>query len=53
MRQELRALTPGPTPRVVLETFDAMQIINVRIPTTDGRALVMSRYSERGQRRRC
>lgn len=46
LRQRLRALAPGMTPRAALETFEAMQMIDVRIPTTDGRALVMARYME-------
>jgi hypothetical protein len=46
LRQRVRALAPGLTPRAVLETFAAMQMIDVRIPTTDGRALLMSRHTE-------
>ena len=35
--QRLQALAPGLTPRSVLEKFAAVQMIDVHIPTTDGR----------------
>jgi hypothetical protein len=34
------------TPRSVLEKFAAMQMIDVHIPTTDGRELQLTRYTE-------
>ena len=37
---------PGFTPRSVLEKFAAIQIIDVHIPTSDGRELVLTRYTE-------
>ena len=37
---------PGLTPRSVLEKFAAMQMIDVHLPTTDGRDLVLTRYTE-------
>jgi hypothetical protein len=40
------AQAPGLTPRSVLEKFAAMQMIDVHLPTTDGRELVLSRYTE-------
>src|SRR5205814_227698 len=40
------ALAPGLTPRSVLEKFAAMQMIDVHLPTTDGRELVLTRYTE-------
>jgi hypothetical protein len=46
LQQRLRALAPGLTPRAVLDAFAGMQMIDVRVPTTDGRALLMSRYTE-------
>ncbi len=39
LRQRLRALAPGLTPRAVLDAFAAMQMIDVQVPTTDGRRL--------------
>ena len=44
--RRLHALAPGLTPRSVLEKFAAIQLIDVHIPTTDGRELVLTRYSE-------
>jgi hypothetical protein len=40
------ALPPGLTPRAVLEKFAAVPMIDVHLPTTDGRELVLTRYSE-------
>ena len=40
------AQAPGLTPRSVLEKFAAMQMIDVHLPTTDGRELVLTRYTE-------
>jgi len=42
----LRDLAPGLTPRAVLEKFAAMQMIDVHLPTSDGRKVVMSRYTQ-------
>jgi hypothetical protein len=44
--QQLRALAPGLTPRSVLEKFAAVQMIDVYIPTTDGRELSFTRYTQ-------
>lgn len=41
-----RNLAPGLTPRSVLEKFAAVQMIDVHVPTTDGRELVMTRYTQ-------
>lgn len=46
LKQRLRALAPGLTPRAVLEKFAAMQMIDVHLPTTDGRHIILSRYTE-------
>jgi transposase len=46
LKQRLRALAPGLTPRAVLEKFSALQMIDVHLPTTDGRTLILSRYTE-------
>ena len=37
---------PGLTPRSVLEKFAAMQMIDVHLPTTDGRELLLTRYTQ-------
>jgi hypothetical protein len=42
----LHALAPGLTPRSVLEKFAAVQMIDVLLPTTDGRELLLTRYTE-------
>jgi hypothetical protein len=36
LKQRLRALAPGLTPRAVLEKFVAMQMVDVHLPTTAG-----------------
>jgi hypothetical protein len=46
LKQRLRTLAPGLTPRAVLETFAGIQMVDVHLPTTDGRHLVLSRYTE-------
>lgn len=46
LRARLRSLAPGLTPRSVLEKLSGLQMVDVRIPTTDGRELVLSRYTE-------
>ncbi len=39
-------LAPGLTPRSVLEKFAAVQMIDVHVPTTDGRELILTRYTQ-------
>jgi hypothetical protein len=46
LRQRLRALAPGLMPRPVLEKMAAIQMVDVHLPTTDGRMIVLSRYTE-------
>jgi hypothetical protein len=46
LKQRLRTLAPGLTPRAVLEKLAAIQMIDVELPTTDDRVVVMSRYTE-------
>jgi transposase len=46
LKQRLQTLAPGLTPRAVLEKLAAMQMIDVELPTTDDRVVVMSRYTE-------
>ncbi len=44
--QWLRTLAPGLTTRRVLEKFVAVQMVDVHIPTSDGRTLILSRYTQ-------
>jgi transposase len=44
--RRLHALAPGLTPRAVLDKFAAVQMIDVHVPTTDGRELLLTRYTE-------
>lgn len=44
--QWLRTLAPGLTTRSVLEKFAAVQMVDVHIPTSDGRTLILSRYTQ-------
>jgi hypothetical protein len=46
LRARLKPLAPGLTSRAVLDKFAAVQMLDVHFPTTDGRTLVMSRYTE-------
>ncbi len=46
LARRLHTLAPGLTPRSVLEKFAAVQMIDVHLPTTDGRELVLTRYTE-------
>jgi transposase len=46
LKQRSRALAPGLTPRAVLEKFAAVQMVDVHLPTTDGRHLLLSRYTQ-------
>jgi transposase len=46
LKQRLRALAPGLTPKAVIEKFAAIQMVDVHLPTTDGRQFVLSRYTQ-------
>jgi hypothetical protein len=46
LKARLRSLAPGLTPRAVLEKFAAIQMVDVHLPTTDGRTLILSRHTE-------
>ena len=46
LKHRLKALAPGLTARVVLEKLATMQMIDVELPTTDDRVVVLSRYTE-------
>ena len=42
----LNAFAPGLTRRSVLDKFAAVQMIDVHVPTTDGRELTLTRYTQ-------
>jgi hypothetical protein len=46
LRLKLSRLAPGLTPRAVLQSLSALQMLQVHLPTTDGRVLIMPRYTE-------
>ncbi len=46
LKNRLHALAPGLTPKAVLEKLGAIQMLDVCLPTTDGRWLVMPRYTQ-------
>jgi len=46
LKQRLRALAPGLTPRAVIEELSGIQVVDVCVPTTDGRRLQLSRYTQ-------
>src|SRR5271163_2256550 len=46
LQRRLHALAPGLNARSALEKFAAVQMIDVHLPTTDGRELVLTRYTQ-------
>ena len=46
LRARLKVLAGGLTPRAVLDKFATIQMLDVKFPTTDGRTLILSRYTE-------
>ena len=46
LARRLHGLAPGLTPRSVLEKFAAVQMIDLHLPTTDGRELLLTRYTQ-------
>ena len=46
LKHRLQAQAPGLTSRAVLEKLAAIQMLDVSFPTTDGRCLVLPRYTE-------
>jgi len=46
LKQRLNALAPGLTPRAALEALAGVQMLDLEVPTSDGRWLVMSRYTQ-------
>jgi hypothetical protein len=45
-KHQLKAHAPGLTARQALEKLSAMQLLDVHFPTTDGRELLFTRYTE-------
>jgi hypothetical protein len=46
LKHRLKSLAPGLTPRAALEKLAPMQMVDVRVPTTDGRVLILPRYTQ-------
>ena len=46
LKANLRSLAAGLTPREVIAKFKTIQMVDVHIPTTDGRELLLSRYTQ-------
>jgi Transposase DDE domain len=46
LKARLNPLAPGLSPRAVLDKFAAIQMLDVHLPTTDGRTLILTRYTE-------
>ena len=46
LKAQLRQLAAGTTPRAVIEKFKTMQMVDVKLPTTDGRELTLPRYTQ-------
>jgi transposase len=46
LRKHLEPLAPGLTPKAVLEQLASIQMLEVCLPTSDGRWLIMPRYTE-------
>jgi transposase len=46
LKAQLRQLAGGTTPREVIDKFKTMQMVDVLLPTTDGRKLTLPRYTQ-------
>jgi transposase len=46
LKKRLDARAPGLTPRAVLEKLSTIKMIDVHFPTTDGKELIMPRYTQ-------
>ena len=46
LKAKLRTVASGTTPREVIAKFKTMQMVDVHLPTTDGRELTLSRYTQ-------
>lgn len=52
LRLKLQQTAPGLTPREVLRSLSAIQWVDVELPTTDGRVLVLPRHTDPEPRQR-
>jgi transposase len=46
LKQRLKSLAPGLTQRAVLEKFKKIQMLDVHLPTTDDKQLILTRYTQ-------
>lgn len=46
LQRKLHPLAPGLTPRAILEKFSTIQMVDVHLPTTDRREIILSRYTQ-------
>ena len=46
LKARLKQSATGLTPRAVLEKFATVQMLDVHLPTTDGREIIMARYTQ-------
>ena len=46
LKAKLRTVAGGTTPREVIAKFKTVQMVDVHLPTTDGRELTLSRYTQ-------
>ena len=46
LKARLKRTASGLTPRAVLEKFAAVQMLDIHLPTTDGREIVMTRHTQ-------
>jgi hypothetical protein len=46
LKARLKTHAPGLTPRAALDKLAGIQLVDVHLPTTDGRELTLTRYSE-------
>lgn len=46
LKAQLKRLAHGITPAEVIAKFKTMQMVDVHVPTTDGREIVLSRYTQ-------
>ena len=46
LKARLKRVATGLTPRAVLEKFAAVQMLDVHLPTTDGREIILTRHTQ-------
>jgi transposase len=46
LKHRAKQKAPGLTPRAIIEKFSAMQMVDVHLPTTDHRLLILPRYTQ-------